>query len=1034
MAIDYDAVRQEHIKGYGEYTHHLDLLGRLYADPTHFIFELLQNAEDAGATRIKFSLFRGRLEVLNDGRPFSEADVCGICAIGRGTKSDDLTQIGKFGIGFKSVYAHTTSPEVHSGEEHFRIEYYVRPFGEEPRLVPDSWTTLFVLPFLDPPAPSFNQIATRLEHLDTRTLLFLRNLQEIEWSIEAGESGLFIREAEPKGSAKLTRIIGERGASEADEEWLIFRRALPVDLYANQAPISEQKRLYVEIAFLLERSSCAFSPVIKAIRTSPLVVFFPTEKPTGLGFLIQGPYRTTPTRENVPADNEWNRQLVVETAELLAEALHQLREIEMLTVGALETLPLEAANFPKDSMFRPIFDRTRTVLTSERLLPTEDGSFGSASEAKLARGAELRELMTDEQLSKLYGAPSRWLSGEIPQDRTAILRAYFINILKIEEVDPESLARKLDDEFLEHQSDEWTIRFYKFLNGQRALWRTSYSPGLLRRRAIIRLRDGSHVVPFRDGVVPNAYISPAEGTDLPTVKAVLVADEEACAFLRDLGLKEPDPVAEIIERLIPKYIRADSVSEQEHLTNIQKILTTLREVSQERRHQLILALRDCSFLRNLNCCTSITAFKKPSEIYLPNPDTHIYFAGDPNAWLMEEPTIDEKDFDTLKSLGASGEPRHRCQPNTVGHVIVQSWWGNHARGLNGFDPNCDIDGLQHALENITVEIAQYIWNKLLPVHRRHLYGTVQRSSRQNYDPWSTRETQEYSVTGRRVTESAWLPDKSGVFRIPTELSLSDLPEAFNQDDELARALGMSQSLPPGIDKSILLREAGLTPEAIRLVRDDPEFIELLAKRPDAVERMRKELNERPEFPVHCSPDRARRNVGLSQRVEAAPKKTYELRERSTRVSDGALSLAKTYLRDLYTNVADEMICQACHREMPFRLADRSYYFEAVEYCSAVGREIPENRLALCPVCAAKWHHARDESPQELAAAVLSANVAELKVVLAGSQTILRFVETHFLDLKVVLATSLRSQDAQDSCISQAQVSTTSSPVHARPVD
>ena len=131
MATDYDAIREEHIRGYGEYTHHLDLLGRLYADPTHFIFELLQNAEDAGATRVKFSLFGDRLEVLNDGRLFSDADVRGICAIGKGTKSDDLTQIGKFGIGFKSVYAHTARPQVHSGDEHFGIEHYVRPFAEE---------------------------------------------------------------------------------------------------------------------------------------------------------------------------------------------------------------------------------------------------------------------------------------------------------------------------------------------------------------------------------------------------------------------------------------------------------------------------------------------------------------------------------------------------------------------------------------------------------------------------------------------------------------------------------------------------------------------------------------------------------------------------------------------------------------------------------------------------------------------------------------------------------------------------------------
>ena len=39
---------------------------------------------------------------------------------------------------------------------------------------------------------------------------------------------------------------------------------------------------------------------IAACGRSPLTVFFSTEKETFLGFLIQGPYRTTPARANVP--------------------------------------------------------------------------------------------------------------------------------------------------------------------------------------------------------------------------------------------------------------------------------------------------------------------------------------------------------------------------------------------------------------------------------------------------------------------------------------------------------------------------------------------------------------------------------------------------------------------------------------------------------------------------------------------------------------------------------------------------------------
>jgi hypothetical protein len=86
MATDYASICQENIEGYGKFTHHLDLLGRLYADPTHFVFELLQNSEDAGAKTVRFSLFPDRLEFLNDGRPFNEADVRGICALARAPK------------------------------------------------------------------------------------------------------------------------------------------------------------------------------------------------------------------------------------------------------------------------------------------------------------------------------------------------------------------------------------------------------------------------------------------------------------------------------------------------------------------------------------------------------------------------------------------------------------------------------------------------------------------------------------------------------------------------------------------------------------------------------------------------------------------------------------------------------------------------------------------------------------------------------------------------------------------------------------
>ena len=178
MSADYEKIREENIARYGWDTAVLDLLGQLYSERTHFLFELIQNAEDAGATEVAFDLFVDRLELRHDGRPFTEADVRGVCGVGKSNKS--LTAIGQFGIGFKSVYAYTKSPRVYSGDEHFGIEWYVRPFLVEPLDVGPG--TLFVFPFdLDTvPAPTaVREIAAALTALQPRILLFLSHISRL---------------------------------------------------------------------------------------------------------------------------------------------------------------------------------------------------------------------------------------------------------------------------------------------------------------------------------------------------------------------------------------------------------------------------------------------------------------------------------------------------------------------------------------------------------------------------------------------------------------------------------------------------------------------------------------------------------------------------------------------------------------------------------------------------------------------------------------------------------------------------------------
>ena len=53
------------------------ILAGLYNDPSHFIYEILQNAEDAGATEIIFKASRKNLEIIHNGKDFDFEDVKG---------------------------------------------------------------------------------------------------------------------------------------------------------------------------------------------------------------------------------------------------------------------------------------------------------------------------------------------------------------------------------------------------------------------------------------------------------------------------------------------------------------------------------------------------------------------------------------------------------------------------------------------------------------------------------------------------------------------------------------------------------------------------------------------------------------------------------------------------------------------------------------------------------------------------------------------------------------------------------------------
>lgn len=792
MVIDYDRIREENIEEYGKGTRHLEFFNLLYSDRTHFIFELLQNAEDAGATQIFFKLDHDKLEVMHDGRLFNENDVRGICGIDLGTKKDDLTQIGKFGIGFKSVYAYTLSPEIHSGAEHFKIESYVRPFQIEFKEIDEHWTTLIVL-HLDAKEldknKACNDIGYRLANLSANTLLFLKKIKEIKYNLPNQNKGSYQRKVKADdGNLKQITVVESINNVQYEENWLVFEK--PIHTKDITGTIS------IEIAFKVSIDPATNKMEIKKVEESPLYVYFPTEKETRLGFLIQGPYRTTPSRDNIPREDSWNNTLIVQTADFIVECLEMLKKNRLLTVNTLLMLPIKSEDFPRGSMFQPIFEAVKTAFLNDNLLPTDDNSFASAGQVKLAYEPELRGLLRQEHLNVLFKSNKdiKWLSGGITQERTPDLKKYLTKVLEIEEITPEWFAGRVTEAFFVKQTDDWMIEFYKYISGRKELWRSGRGYGVttgpLYNKRFVRLQDGSHVKPFNNDGTPNAFISEDSNmkTNYPIVKFEICKHKEALQFLNNLGIPELDVVEEVIETLVPKYSSSTPVPVSEHLQDIERIKRAWDTDSQGKKRRLKKTLQEVSIILAEISGAKNLIYVKPTSAYFPNTELIDYFEGNKEIGFVSS-KYDEDTLDIFKDLGVSEKVRiKKGNINPKGFVIISDISGQYERGLDGFDPGIEVEGLLHALKNPTPRKSEYIWNNIALQNSNCIFGAVERSTRKTYS--KAQREEKYSPFGRLLVENKWLPKaESGYFK-PRELTLEELPSTYIKDKKLADKLGM----------------------------------------------------------------------------------------------------------------------------------------------------------------------------------------------------------------------------------------------------
>jgi len=443
-------------------------------------------------------------------------------------------------------------------------------------------------------------------------------------------------------------------------------------------------------------------------------------------------------------------------------------------------------------MFAPLFDAVADLLSAEPLVPVAGGGYGVATELELAGRPEVRELLTPDQLGTLLGAdrPVRFAGESISERGTPALWRYLRDEIGLDEITPDEVLARATGDFLAAQADEWMVRFYAFLFTDSALWEPA------KATPVIRLEDGRQVVPVDAQGRPVVYLPGAAPSRMPTVRRAIAAAPAARPLLDALNLAEPDVVAEALQFVLPRYDDPDLARPglagfdlARHDADLECVVRALDEAAAGPREELLERLARTAFLIGENAATGEQSLRPPPRLYQRSKELEVYFEANPDAWFAGDrygPWLSQ-----LRGMGVRPEVEVRARtPNQLGYVIITLEFGRNERGLGGFDPEAEIDGLRFALEHPGYARSEYAWNVLLAPNRRLIAGVVEHSVLPSFSDVSQENVR--SAIAAIADGEAWLPGRDGTFRRPAELSLDDLPPTFARDEGLAQALGMLQ--------------------------------------------------------------------------------------------------------------------------------------------------------------------------------------------------------------------------------------------------
>ena len=995
-----------------------------FTDQAHFIYELLQNADDAKATQVNFILEAHGLYFVHNGSVhFSVSDpekeeedktanklghINSITSIANSAKNEvNEASIGKFGVGFKAVFNYTNTPHIYDPKFKFKIENLIIP-----RLIKDELKdgisknktdTVFYFPFdktdlLE--SIAYEEIFGKIKRLVYPTL-FLTNLDKISWQ-SGGISGNYYQKVKKDKTRDGIIIqfleVGYNECDIVDEEqlWLISKK-IDNGIHA------------CSVGFFLNKEN-KLKPV-----NHPAFCFFPTREKTGLKFIVHAPFLLTDSREGIRAGEAWNREMVKKLSDLSAESLLVLKEEKLIDDGIVDIIPYKETDFddednPDCISYKPFYDSIKSILQTEELLPAKDGEYTRKEHAYWAESTDLCELFSNSQLAKITRDPdARWVFTSIGRKKGDALTQYIDGgdesswirrkpNLITSNYTPQKIFNAIDADFIQCQTFQWLNNLYEYL-----LERKSYRDHV-KDKPIFIDANGKAVSAFeKNSNVLKLFLPVKEGSEFTTIHEGFVRNETSMKFFDSFGIKKPSLEDEIYNKILPLYDGDKYIDTAQHF---RKIFNYYNECPNPKISSYLESLKKNEIIIYNKNKESFRGY--PGEIYYPTPELLFYFDGNPETQFLDmefyQKLINESEHETLekffKDLGISKLPRMYEKSVSAGDVgfpyAAQSLYDKKMDGCEDF--------LRRAM---TKDRSILLWKILLLIIEK-LRNADELKGIHKAGKWERFDSSLINL----LKNNKWIITKNNAFAGPNDIYIDDLSDEYEKTSEAAKSLIQLLGIRDNSEKQKAAKLLGFDLAELNLIKNNPGSFKKW------MEYEKNRAFASTKFPQTTISDPNPRIDSMAKKYADSVEKMYKTVEQNIRISSPLLEEKRIYLENWYTNEYDKMVCQICKKEMPFRISpDGKYYFEIREISistksekSEITKETKEPYLALCPVCAAKYKVFVQTNPKKMSDICAEIKEApypadskntDIPIKLDKEETI-TFVAKHLIDLQAIL--------------------------------